>query len=313
MRLNERIEPFLEMMAAERGSSKNTMESYKRDLEQAAEYFSEKSVNEILFEDITKFLSSISKKYSKSSISRKISALKQFFGFLKSEKDLSEDPTRLIELPKKDKLLPKFLTETEISSIIEVIKNDQNSRGYRMLAFMHILSGSGLRVSEIIALKKNNIQTSIVDGMKHQYLMLKGKGDKERIAPLTNDAILSINQYIVVWEEFLTKSQKLKYKNFSGDSWLFPSKGKTGHITRQQVANLLKTYAIKAGLDPEKISPHILRHSFATNILEKGIDLRVLQEILGHSDISTTQIYTHINSAKMRGFIERHHPLAKKS
>ena len=311
MRLSDHIDSFLEMMAAERGSSKNTIDSYKKDLEQAAEYFATQPVSEITSDNIRKFISSISGRFAKASIGRKISALKQFFSFLKSEKEISEDPTRLIELPKKDKLLPNFLTEAEIAAIIDAARKDENPQGYRIWAFVEILAGSGLRVSEIISLKKNNIQTTEVEGKKYNYLMVRGKGDKERIAPLTEASINAIDQYLAHWESFLSPAQKLKNKSFSGESWLFPSKGKTGHITRQQLANILKLYAAKAGIDPGKISPHVLRHSFATNILQKGIDLRVLQEILGHSDISTTQIYTHINSAKMKSFVEQNHPLSR--
>jgi integrase/recombinase XerD len=231
------------------------------------------------------------------------------FGFLKSEKEISEDPTRLIELPKKDKLLPNFLTEAEISAMISAASSDENPQGYRMLTFIEILSGSGLRISEVITLKKANIQSTEVEGKKHHYLLIRGKGDKERIVPLSQTSVEYINKYLSVWDSFLTEVQKLKNRSFAGDAWLFPSKGKAGHITRQQVANLLKSYAIKAGLDPARISPHVLRHSFATNILQKGIDLRVLQEILGHSDISTTQIYTHINPSRMKSFVDQYHPL----
>ncbi len=312
MLLSDYTDSFLEMMSAERGSSKNTVDSYRNDLEQAAGFFSKKDIRDISQEDIRKFITSISGSFAKSTVSRKISALKQFFGFLKSEKEISEDPTRLIELPKKDKLLPNFLTTAEIGAIIDATNNDKKPGGTRMRAFIEILAGSGLRVSEIISLKKNNIQSTEVEGTKRYFLLVKGKGEKERIAPLTNSAIEAINEYMNIWESFLTPAQQVKAKMASGDFWLFPSKGKAGYISRQQVANLLKLYASLAGVDPSKISPHVLRHSFATNILQKGIDLRVLQEILGHSDISTTQVYTHINSAKMKQFVEQNHPLAKK-
>jgi len=313
MLLSSHIDSFLEMMSAERGSSKNTIDSYRKDLEQAAEYFSGRGASDISHEEVRKYISAISAGFAKSTVSRKISALKQFFGFLKSEKEITEDPTRLIELPKKDKLLPNFLTEAEILAMIDATKKDTNPQSLRMVAFIEILAGSGLRVSEIISLKKNNIQCTKIENIRQEYLMVRGKGEKERIAPLTHSAINAINAYLKIWDSFLTPTQKAKIKLSSGDFWLFPSKGGQGHITRQQVALLLKQYAIEAGLDPAKISPHVLRHSFATNILQKGIDLRVLQEILGHSDISTTQVYTHINSAQMKQFVEKNHPLARKN
>lgn len=202
MPLSDNIEPFLEMMSAERGSSKNTTDSYRKDLEQAAEFFASKDIKDISQEDIRKFISNISSRFSKSTVSRKISALKQFFGFLKSEKDILEDPTRLIELPKKDKLLPNFLTSAEIQAIIDVTTKDEKPQGLRMRAFIEVLAGSGLRVSEIISLKKNNIQSTQVDGGKRSYLLVKGKGEKERIAPLTNPAVEAINNYLKVWKNF---------------------------------------------------------------------------------------------------------------
>jgi integrase/recombinase XerD len=311
MSLNDHIGSFLEMMSAERGSSRNTIESYKRDLDQFARFDPGSNIEDIKSEHIADFISAISKNYSKSSICRKISALKQFFGFLKSEGLISHDPTHLLEQPRKDRLLPDFLTQGEIGALIAEAEKDNDPKGYRMVAFISILSGSGLRVSEIISLKKNNIQTTVVNGAKHNYLLIRGKGDKERIAPLSDETYHAIIRYLGVWESFLTGSQKLKDRTFIGNSWLFPSKGQSGHITRQQVANLLKSYALRAGIDSEKISPHVLRHSFATNILQKGLDLRVLQEILGHSDISTTQIYTQTNPVRMKNFVEKHHPLAK--
>ncbi len=300
------------MMRAERGSARNTIDSYKKDLEQAADFLGSKDVATMIPQDISGFISYNSKNYSKSSICRKISALKQFFRFLKSENLIKEDPTRLVELPKKDKLLPDFLTDIEVAALLSEAERDKDPRGYRMVALIKILAGSGLRISEVISLKKNNIQSSVIDGATQNYLLIRGKGDKERIAPLPDSSYQAIRKYLEFREEFLTPVQKLKDKNFAGDSWLFPSKSKAGHITRQQVANMLKLYAIKAGMDPDKISPHILRHSFATNILQKGLDLRVLQEILGHSDISTTQIYTETNPVRMKSFVEKHHPLAKK-
>jgi len=307
--LSDHIEPFLEMMSAERAASRNTIESYRCDLEQLTDFFKSRPVNDITTDDIRKFVQFTSKTFAKSSVSRKISATKQFFSFLKSEKTIAEDPSRLIELPKKDKTIPSFLTPAEILAITDQAKLEQTPQSARFLCFIEILSGSGLRVSEIISLKRTNIQHTVIEGKKQYFLIVKGKGDKERITPLTQNTIEVIEKYLPLREDFIPKSMK----NSSANNYLFPSKAKAGHITRQQVANLLKEYSIKAGLDPEKISPHVLRHSFATNILEKGMDLRVLQEILGHSDISTTQVYTHVNSAKMKHFVETNHPLAKKN
>ncbi len=310
--LSDHIETFLEMMSAERGASPNTTEAYRRDLAQACEYFGTKQPEAIDTAEIRDFISSISNRYAGASVSRKISAIKQFFAFLKSERYINSDPARLIELPKKSRTLPNFLTPEEIEALKAAAEAEGDSQGLRMLAFINIFAGSGLRVSEIITLRKGNIQTTESEGRTYHFLMVRGKGEKERITPLTQNAVSAIHNYMEVWEEFLTIPQKVKLRTGHQDFWLFPSRGRAGHITRQQVANLLKKYADLAGLDRSRISPHVLRHSFATNILEKGMDLRVLQEILGHSDISTTQIYTHINSSKMKDFVEKNHPLARR-
>lgn len=295
--LSSYITSFLEMMGSERGASNNTIESYSSDLEMASLYFKGQTIEQIETKDIKKYIEVLNIEYSRSSVSRKISVLKQFFEYLMSEKEISYNPTRVVGIPKKEAKIPKFLTEGEIGKMLSAIKSKSNDEALRIKAIILILSGSGLRVSELISLKTNSIQKVKIDNKEHFFLQVKGKGDKERIAPLTNGAKEILDKYI----QFLD----------SDNPWLFPStKNRNKPITRQQVANLLKKYAIQADISPEKISPHILRHSFATNILNKGIDLRSLQEILGHSDISTTQIYTHLNVPQLKNFVEENHPVS---
>ncbi len=294
------LDDFLEMMRSERSSSNNTIESYNRDLNDFIEFIGLSAVETIDINLIRKYVSVLAKKYSKASISRKISAIKQFFEFLFSEKIIETNPARLLELPRKERKIPKFLTEVEIDKILVVASNKQDYESLRISLIVNILAGSGLRVSELVSLKLNSIQKTVIEGESHYFFQFVGKGDKERIAPITNQTLKALDKYIPLLEK--------------GNLLLFPSKkGENKTITRQQVGNLLKKFALLADIDPEKISPHILRHSFATNILNKGIDLRSLQEILGHSDISTTQIYTHINLPQLKNFIEENHPLSDKN
>lgn len=294
------ITSFLEMISSERGVSKNTIESYSRDLQGFSFYLSSKkiSVVDVKIDNIRSYLSEISSEYKESTISRKTSAIKQFFSFLLSEDEIKKDPSRLISFPKKQSNLPKFLTEKEIESLRNAVQPSKYE-DLRFLVILEILVGSGLRVSEIISLKKNSFQKNIINGETYHFLIVKGKGDKERVAPLSKSAVGVIEKYISFRK---------------GDSnYLFPSRDNSSKsITRQQIANILKKYADIANIDREKISPHILRHSFATSSLQRGVDLRMLQEVLGHSDISTTQIYTHTNPVKLKKFIHEHHPASKK-
>jgi integrase/recombinase XerD len=304
------LEKFLETLSSERNASDNTIESYKRDL---SAFIASKAVGDVTKADtsqIRKYISNLHREYAKSTISRHISAIRQFYVFLASESVISNNPARLIELPKKDKNLPKFLTERELDNIREFAREENSPMSKRFLVIFEILVGSGLRVSEVIGLKVNAIQKLDKNGRTNYFLMVKGKGGKERVTPLTSNTANSLEEYLGIIDYFLPSGIKPQQ-----NIWLFPSKkkSKAGYITRQQAANIIKEFACKAGINPEKVSPHVLRHSFATNILQKGMDIRVLQEILGHSDISTTQIYTHTNQERLKNFIEKHHPLAKKN
>jgi len=301
--LSDYIETFLESLIAEKTSSLNTVESYRRDLASVPPFIIQKKPEDITPEDLKKYFKAITPRFKPTTISRKISSLRQFFYFLASEEIIKNNPARTLTFPKKEKLLPKFLTQEEISLILEEAQKDNDLKGKRVIALVELLKGSGLRVSELIGLKRNSIQNFSDKGMNKKYLMVKGKGNKERIAPLSNSSVDALNEYL----KFLELDEKYKKSVY-----LFPSRAAAGFITRQQAANLIKEYALKAGIEAKKISPHVLRHSFATNLIEKGMDIRVLQEILGHSDISTTQIYTHTNTQKLKNFVEKNHPMAKK-
>lgn len=280
---NFHIETFIEMLVVERGSSKNTIESYKRDLLSFIEHCPDtESCTET---DIEKFMQSLAKDgLAPKSRARKLSVLKQFFRFLYIEKIRSDNPAVNIEPPKTGKSLPKYLSLEEVEILLQ-----ESSEDPRLNFMLELLYAAGLRVSELISLKKNSIRNENGEF----YVFVKGKGSKERIVPLGKHAIASMNNYFAAEE--IT-------------DWLFPS-GKS-HITRQRFGQLLKELALKANLDPAKVSPHVIRHSFASHMLEHGADLRLVQELLGHEQIATTQIYTHIQEKKLHEVVNNHHPLA---
>ena len=291
------IERFLNMMAAEKGSSPNTIDAYHRDLEQFFEFVGN-DVSDIKAENIEQFISWLSQKaFSPKTIARKLSALREFYKFLYSEKIIDDNPTANILSPKQEKPLPKFLTEEEIKLLISVAESDLSFSGRRLIAMLKLMYACGLRVSELVSLPERCIN------FEKKQLIVFGKGSKERIVPVADAAAKSVMEYAEFRE---------KYLNGKKSSWLFPSvHAKDGHITRDAFFKNIKNLAVKAGISPAKISPHVLRHSFATHLLNHKVDLRSVQKMLGHEDISTTEIYTHIISKKLRDEVRENHPLAK--
>ena len=289
--MDRNIDAFLEMMSVERGASRNTLESYGRDLNDFFAHIKNNSEN-CTETDIEKYLQTLSRKgFSGRSCARKLSALRQFFLYLFNEKIRKTNPTANLDSPKLAKPLPKFLSEAEITKLLEAAKDD-----LRLAAMLEVLYASGLRVSELVSLKKNSVRVG-----EDIYLQVKGKGNKERIVPLGGKAVSALARYMA---------------EAKPESWLFPAakNGKSNtHITRQGFAGLLKQAAINAGLDYTKISPHVLRHSFASHLLDNGADLRLVQELLGHEKIVTTQIYTHIQTKKLQQVVAKNHPLSKHS
>ncbi|MFN7038774.1 MAG: site-specific tyrosine recombinase XerD [Alphaproteobacteria bacterium] len=300
------IETFLEMMSAERAASKNTLEAYAHDLKELNNFLGEETqLEDVSLNNLKSYLSSLSKKhFSSKTIARRISSIKQFYQFLYLEKIINDDPANLLELPKKTLTLPKMLEHNEISILMEIAKQDISIEGLRALTMLELLYASGMRISELVTLKYSNLQFDRSKKLELKpFLLIKGKGNKERIVIINEQAIEALVNYLKVRESFL-KGNK--------DLYLFPSNSKEGHITRQRFGQILKELALKGNIDPGKVSPHILRHSFASHLLERGADLRVIQELLGHSDISTTQIYTHLQHGKLKSVIDTHHPLSKK-
>lgn len=297
---------FLEKLRAEEGLAQNTISSYGKDLELFQKFLKTTKLAKASADNIKSYLYFLHKQNLKSSsIRRKISCLKNFYKFLEDEKLIKSSPATNLESPKKDFILPKALSEEEMFKLLDYANKDDSELGIRLACMLEVLYAAGLRVTELVSLPISAIQKEVV-GLKN-YLIVKGKGSKERIAPLNKSAIAILIKYLELRQNLgYEKSQWLFFggKNSSGT--------KDKHLTRQGFHGLLKQLAIKAGIDPDRVHPHIIRHSFATHLLNHGVDLRILQELLGHSDISTTQIYTHILDSKLKDLVFKHHPLGKK-
>ncbi|MBN8828526.1 MAG: site-specific tyrosine recombinase XerD [Sphingobacteriia bacterium] len=295
------LEIFDEYLKSEVGASANTTASYLKDLNNFSEYLNKSKVKfeNVQSTDIENFIKYLnSNSFKSSTINRHISAIKSFYQFLFTEKIISSSPALNIDHNKLPQKLPKFLSKEEVNQLMEIIRKAETLDEIRLLAMLEILYATGMRVSELVSLKRNSIKFS-EKGEIEPYLKVLGKGNKERMVPLHNKAISALHNYIAK-----------VLKNNLQNQYLFPSNSKEGYITRQRFGQLLKELAIKAGIDHKRISPHVIRHTFATQLLEGGADLRIIQEILGHSDIATTQIYTHTTSARLKSVVYSHHPLA---
>lgn len=300
------IESFLEMMLIERNVSKNTRDSYHSDLEDFMKYCQSHScldLKEVDINLIRSYIASLSQKQMDSkTIARRISALRQFYNFLFIEKLITNNPATNLELPKIARNLPNVLSETEVKTLIEASYQDSSSEGIRLSAMLELLYASGLRVSELISLKISDLQTT--EDQNYPYLIIKGKGSKERIVVIHEKALDILKKYLGHIAYFTDNPH---------ETWLFPSKlSKQGYLTRQYFAKLLKKLALSCNIDPDKLSPHKIRHSFATHMLSHGADLTIISELLGHKDISTTQIYTHVSNQQLKSMVFNLHPLNKK-
>lgn len=288
------IERFLEMMAAERGVAGNTLLAYKSDLLSASDL----AHGQLAKADAAALtgLSANWRALANSSVARKASALRRFFGFLHEEGLRPDNPSAALPKPAQARTLPKILDQDEVDLLFNSIETRlQSSRpasaDFRLSAFIELLYGSGLRASELVALPRNII---VAD---KPFIIIKGKGAKERLIPVSHRA----RQAVVDWLPFVPEKSR----------FLFPSRGT--HITRIRLYQIIKSLAVQSGLDPQKVSPHVLRHAFATHLLAGGANLRALQAMLGHADIATTQIYTHVDSSRLIELVNRRHPLAKRT
>jgi len=298
------LESFLEIMIAERGAALNTVQAYKRDLTKLLSYMGDKNLEEVDIIFLEKYIEYLVRQGNKAStIARNISAFKQFFGYLFSEKMIASNPTTHLIVPKREKKIPKFLQEDIVKTLLTNVEQDLN-KNLKVACMLHLLYATGMRVSELVSLKKTNLryQTGRPESLQ-DFIYVQGKGNKERILPLYAKAHQILIEYL----------RQLENDPRPHNYWLFPAgKGQKGHLSRQRFGQILKELAVSAQLDPKRISPHVLRHSFASHMLDHGMDLRNIQELLGHADISTTQIYTHISTAKLQKLVENCHPLSIK-
>jgi integrase/recombinase XerD len=290
------IESFLDMMSAERGASANTIAAYRRDL---VDFSAGADMKRAAREDVKKYLSGLTKAgIAGSSQARKLSVLRQFFGFLYTENIRKDDPTSAIDAPKRARPLPKVLTRDDVDTLISAAREKDDPEGKRLLCLVEMLYAAGLRVTELVGLPLASLKD------KSGFLLVKGKGRKERLAPLNPSARDAIAAYLDARETFLPKGGASKF--------LFPSRSAEGYLTRRRCHQMLKELAVKANIDPDKLSPHVLRHAFATHLVEGGADLRSVQMLLGHADIATTQIYTHVARDRLTSVMEAAHPLSRR-
>jgi integrase/recombinase XerD len=301
------VEMFLEALLSERGLSKNSAASYLNDLKSFLIYFNLKgiSVRTLTTADLANYLASPEFKGCKNStISRKISTLRQFYLFLLSEKLVEKNPSLDLEHPKGEARMPKSLNKDEIEALIKTTKELKGPEGLRNYCLLEILYSTGMRVSELLELKLSAALNPIETHKSHQVILIKGKGNKERIVIFNKQALEALKNYLNVRSHFIKNSHT---------DYLFPSlkrNGKISFLSRQMFFIILKKTAEIAGIEPQKVSPHKLRHSFASHILQNGANLRVVQELLGHSDISSTQIYTKVLSKQAKDLVFEHHPLS---
>ena len=295
------LENFLEVLASEKGLAVNTRISYKNDILQFLVFLekNKKKINEITSIDIEKFTSKFTTQgLEKSTISRKMSALSHFFIFLLEENMIKRNPINELDLPKQIKKLPKILSVDQVEKLIKSSREDQSINGIRLNTMIEILYATGIRVSELVEMKLSATYA------EKNFLLVQGKGNKERLVPISENTEDKIKDYLKIRNEFINNDTESK--------WLFPSKQSSkGHITRQRFNQLLQTLCERVNLNNIKISPHKLRHAFATHLLANGVDLRSLQQMLGHADISTTQIYTHVLKDRLKKLVSDNHPLSK--
>jgi integrase/recombinase XerD len=288
------IERFLEMMAAERGVARNTLSAYRSDLVAASGLIEGK-----LAEADTARLAKLASQWgdlANSSVARKASALRRFYAFLHEEGLRSDNPSAALPKPAQARGLPKILNKAEVELLFQSIdtrlaRPHPLANDYRLSALIELLYGSGLRASELVALPRSSVVSD------RPYIILMGKGSKERLVPISDRARHAVS----VWQAFVPKDSR----------FLFPSR--KAHISRIRLFQIIKALAAESGLNPEKVSPHVLRHAFATHLLAGGVNLRALQAMLGHADIATTQIYTHVDASRLVELVNKRHPLAKRT
>jgi len=299
--LAREAEAFLEMLTAERGASKNTQSAYRSDLHDLLAFLGRRKQGPVTADAaaLRAYLKSLDfLGMTPGTVARRLSVMRQFFRFLLAERLRDDDPASTLDAPRLGRPLPKVMSRVEVDALIAAAEAKGAVDGGRMATLLEILYGSGLRVSELVALPLAAAERDPA------MLIVRGKGSKDRQVPLSDPARAAIAKWLQVRAVALGEGESSRF--------LFPSRGRSGHLTRQRFAQLLKEAALAAGIDPARVSPHVLRHAFASHLLEAGADLRSVQLMLGHADIATTQIYTHVLPEKLRALVEDHHPLARR-
>jgi integrase/recombinase XerD len=298
------LDRFLEMLMAERQSAANTVDAYRRDISDFA-LFAKRRGRSLADADavlVRAYLQRLDQAgMAPRTVARRLSALRQFYKFLLGENLRTDDPLSTVDGPRQPKALPKLLSEEEVARLLTAARALPGEDGLRSIALLELLYATGLRVSELVGMPVAAVMRD------QRVLIVRGKGGKERMIPLNDSARQAIADWLPVRAAWLAKA-----RSGGGTSpWLFPSRGKSGHLTRHRFAQLLKAICVAADLDPHRVSPHVLRHAFATHLLDNGADLRSVQQMLGHADIATTQIYTHVAGERLKALVSTHHPLAR--
>jgi integrase/recombinase XerD len=296
---SKHLEAFLEMLAAERGAARLTLAAYRNDLSDLARFLAARALpleaaDAAALHDYLAAATGVGAR----TLARRISAIRQFYKFLVIDGIRHDDPAGDLETPGLGRPLPKLLSEKEVAGLIAAARAETKGEGDRLVCLVELLYATGLRVSELVTLPFAAAQRD------PRFLVVTGKGGRERVVPLSEPSRAALSAYLSCRDRFLTGSRPSR--------WLFPSRSRAGHLTRQRAGQLLKELAVKAGLDPDRLSPHVLRHAFASHLLDHGADLRSVQQMLGHADIATTQIYTHVLSDRLRKLVETAHPLARR-
>lgn len=297
--MNSLITAFTEMMTAERGASANTTAAYTRDLEDCLGFLDtrRRTFANAQTADLRAYLADVvSRGLAPKTQARRLSALREFYKYLYTEKIRADNPSDALDSPRTGRSLPKYLSEKEINALLAAVSKLEPDAGARMKVLLEVLYASGLRVSELVSLPFT------VANVRENFLIVRGKGAKDRMVPLTDIAKQALKDWIPVRERTLPKGRSSR--------WLFPSSGKDGHLTREGFFMELKKLAVEAGIAPQRVSPHVIRHSFASHLVAHEADLRTVQQMLGHTDIATTQIYTHILDDRLKKTVEKSHPMA---
>lgn len=295
-------EAFLEYLVAERGAAANTVLSYRRDLDHCAKFLAQRgeSLAAAGGDELRRYVRELAARgMAPRTVARRLSALRQFYRFLFGEGVRGDDPTGAIDGPRLGRPLPKLLNEDEVRRLLDGAAGHPGAEGARLSAMLELLYASGLRVSELASLPAS------AAARDPQMLVVRGKGGRERLVPLSDAARLALGRYFGDRAAFVPAGLTSPF--------LFPGRDPRRHISTRRVGQMLKELAVDCGLDPARVSPHVLRHAFATHLLDHGADLRSVQQMLGHADISTTQIYTHVVSERLRRVVDEHHPLARRA